>query len=62
MKGLRARVGAGEILKTTGAITLLWCAALGQATPDAVVVPVDAPGVIALLAAGVLAAWLVKRR
>ncbi len=62
MKGLRARVSAGYTLRGLGAITLLWCAALGQATPDASTVSVDTPGVIALLAAGSLAAWLVRRR
>jgi len=62
MKGLRARVNAGYGLRQLGAISLLWCAALGQATPDAPITPVDTPGVMLLLLGGVIAGWLVKRR
>jgi len=62
MKGLRARVNAGYGLRHLGAISLLWCAALGQATPDATAQTVDAPGMMLLLLGGAIAGWLVKRR
>ncbi|MCB1866774.1 MAG: hypothetical protein KDG50_15250 [Chromatiales bacterium] len=61
MKGLRARVNAGHGLQKAGAISLLWCAAMGQATPDPSV-SLDEPNVWLLIAAGALAAWLVRRR
>ncbi len=34
MKSLRARVNASQSMRTGAAITMLWAAALGQATPD----------------------------
>ena len=59
MKSLRARVNASQGMRTGAAITMLWAAALGQATPD-VVVP--EPSILPLLGAGIIAMYLLRRR
>jgi hypothetical protein len=59
MKSLRARVNAGYIVRSGAAITMLWAAALGQATPD-VIVP--EPSILPLLAVGAIAMFVLRRR
>ncbi len=59
MKSLRARVNAGYIVRSGAAITMLWAAALGQATPDA---QIPEPSILPLLGAGVIALYLFRRR
>jgi hypothetical protein len=60
MKSLRARVNAGYIVRSGAAITMLWAAALGQATPDATQVP--EPSILPLLAAGAIVMFLLRRK
>ena len=60
MKSLKARVNASLNMRTGAAISLLWAAALGQATPDAPMVP--EPSILPLLGAGVIAMFLLRRR
>jgi hypothetical protein len=60
MKSLRARVNAGYIVRSGAAITMLWAAALGQATPDANDIP--EPSILPLLGAGIIALYLFRRR
>jgi hypothetical protein len=59
MKSLRARVNAGYIVRSGAAITMLWAAALGQATPDA---NIPEPGILPLLAVGAIAMFVLRRR
>jgi hypothetical protein len=59
MKSLRARVNAGYIVRSGAAITMLWAAALGQATPG-VIVP--EPSILPLLAVGAIAMFVLRRR
>lgn len=58
MKSLRARVTASQSMRTGAAITMLWAAALGQATPD----EVPEPSILPLLLAGVVAMFLLRRK
>ena len=60
MKSLRARVNAGYSMRSVAAITLLWAAAPGQATPDAAQIP--EPGILPLLGAGIIALFILRRR
>ena len=60
MKSLRARVNASLSMRSGAAIALLWAAALGQATPDAIMVP--EPSVLPLLGVGLIAMFLLRRR
>jgi hypothetical protein len=60
MKSLRARVNAGYSMRSVAAITMLWAAALGQATPDVTQVP--EPSILPLLGAGVIALFILLRR
>ena len=60
MKSLRARVNAGYGMRLVAAISLLWAAALGQATPDSVAIP--EPSILVLLGAGVIALFISRRR
>ena len=59
MKSLRARVNASLNMRSVAAISLLWAAALGQATPD-VVIP--EPSILPLLSVGVIEMFLLRRR
>jgi len=59
MKSLRARVNAGYIVRSGAAITMLWAAALGQATPDTTI---PEPSILPLLGAGVIALYLFRQR
>ena len=59
MKSLRARVHAGYIVRSGAAITMLWAAALGQATPDEIV---PEPSILPLLAVGAIAMFVLRRR
>ena len=59
MKSLRARVNAGYIVRSGAAITMLWAAALGQATPDR---PIPEPSILPLLAVGAIAMFVLRRR
>ena len=61
MKSLRARVNAGYIVRSGAAITMLWAAALGQATPDASN-NIPEPGILPLLAVGAIAMLVLRRR
>ena len=58
MKSLRARVTAGYIVRSGAAITMLWAAALGQATPD----EIPEPSILPLLAAGAIVMVLLRRK
>ena len=58
MKSLRARVNAGYVVRSGAAITMLWAAALGQATPD----QIPEPGILPLLAVGAIAMFVLRRR
>ena len=60
MKSLRARVNAGYVVRSGAAITMLWAAALGQATPDVNNIP--EPGILPLLAVGAIAMFVLRRR
>jgi len=60
MKSLRARVNASQSMRMGAAITMLWAAALGQATPDVTIVP--EPSILPLLGAGVIALYILRRR
>jgi hypothetical protein len=60
MKSLRARVTASQSMRTGAAITMLWAAALGQATPDEQNIP--EPSVLPLLLAGVVVMLLLRRK
>ena len=59
MKSLRARVNAGYVVRSGAAITMLWAAALGQATPDE---QVPEPSILPLLAVGAIAMFVLRRR
>ena len=59
MKSLRARVNAGYGMRLVAAISLLWAAALGQATPDEVI---PEPSILVLLGAGVIALFILRHR
>jgi hypothetical protein len=59
MKSLRARVTAGYIVRSGAAITMLWAAALGQATPDT---DIPEPSILPLLAAGAIVMFLLRRK
>jgi hypothetical protein len=60
MKSLRARVNASLSMRSAAAITLLWASALGQATPDEVVV--SEPSILAILGAGMITMFIMRRR
>ena len=60
MKSLKTRVNASLSTRSVAAIFLLWAAALGQATPDEATIP--EPGLLPLLAAGVVAMIILRRR
>jgi len=60
MKSLRARVNAGYGMRLVAAISLLWAAALGQATPDEVTIP--EPSILPLLGAGIIVLFILRRR
>jgi hypothetical protein len=47
-------------MRLVAAISLLWAAALGQATPDSVAIP--EPSILVLLGAGVIALFISRRR
>ena len=59
MKSLRARVNASQSIRSGAAITMLWAAALGQATPDSAV---PEPSILPLLAVGAIAVFILRRR
>ena len=58
MKSLKARINASLNMRTGAAISLLWAAALGQATPD----EVPEPSILPLLGAGIIVMFLLRRR
>ena len=60
MKSLRARVNASLNMRSVAAISLLWAAALGQATPDVATIP--EPSILPLLGAGVIVMFLLRHR
>ncbi len=62
MKSLRARVNAGYIMRSGAAITMLWAAALGQATPDEPPEIIPEPSILPLLGAGIVALFILRRR